>query len=586
VAERSAELELSVGIPAGGSDPGLLVDGTITAPQLRDLNTDGQTRTAGLSPQSERTSRYQWKLNRLKQAIQPPQLEEPSVQLVQQASQPVVELVPTPRAALDAEVVPTPEGLRDGKPEKPPLAPIEYTDWPVPDVTLVVSGQQHGYIEPCGCTGLDKQKGGVARRYTFQQQLIDRGWELLPIDTGNQVRRIGQQASIKFSWSSEALKKMKYQAVGFGPDDLRLSAIDLIQVAAADSPEEAMYVSGNVVIIDPSFMPTHKVVQQGGMKIGITTVLDPDSLDAPAAADFTIKPVQQSAREALKAMNESGAEFRVISYFGSEDKCEEEAIALALAVPGFDLIIASGGYGEPTFQPQDIDDSKTKMIVPGNKAMYVGLVGLYKDAPLKYARVALTHEFEDAPEMRRLMADYQEQLEAIGLEGLGLRPVKHSTGEQYVGSAVCGECHTTAFDIWEGSAHAEATEHLVKPPKERGDVPRHFDPECISCHVTGWNPQRFYPYESGYLSLAAEHLHGSGCENCHGPGAGHSAAERGDSKATDQERKELRLSMRLPLEKAREHCMECHDLDNSPDFHQDDAFEDVYWPEIEHYGLD
>jgi hypothetical protein len=44
--------------------------------------------------------------------------------------------------------------------------------------------------------------------------------------------------------------------------------------------------------------------------------------------------------------------------------------------------------------------------------------------------------------------------------------------------------------------------------------------------------------------------------------------------------------MILPLEKAREKCMECHDLDNSPDFHEDDAFEDIYWPEIEHYGLD
>ena len=33
-----------------------------------------------------------------------------------------------------------------------------------------------------------------------------------------------------------------------------------------------------------------------------------------------------------------------------------------------------------------------------------------------------------------------------------------------------------------------------------------------------------------------------------------------------------------------EKCMECHDLDNSPDFHETDAFEDIYWPEVEHYG--
>ena len=43
--------------------------------------------------------------------------------------------------------------------------------------------------------------------------------------------------------------------------------------------------------------------------------------------------------------------------------------------------------------------------------------------------------------------------------------------------------------------------------------------------------------------------------------------------------------MQLPLAKARDSCMECHDIDNSPDFHKDGAFE-KYWSKIEHKGLD
>lgn len=576
ITARLTDVERSVGVPPGGGDPGSLSEAGVAAPELRDLNGDKDSRLAGFRARNREQADFEATLGQYDR--------DQSVQLVQQGGKP--ELVPTPRPRPDAEVVPTPKGTPDSKTAEKPTGPIDYTTWPTPDVTLVVTGQQHGYIEPCGCTGLDKQKGGVARRLTFMNRLRESGWELFPIDAGNQVRRIGQQAAIKFSWSSEALKRMKYQAVGFGPDDLRLSAIDLVQVAAADSEDDAMYTSANLVIIDPSFMPTQRVVERGGLKIGITTILDPESLDSPVGEDFEIKPPEASAREALKAMNESGADFRVLSFFGSEDKSEEEAKALAVAVPGFDLIIAAGGYGEPTFQPQEIEGSKTKLIVPGNKAMYAGLVALYKDAPMKYARVALTHEFEDAPEMRRLMADYQQQLEDIGLEGLGLRPVRHSSGEQFVGSAVCGECHTSAFDVWEGTPHADTTQSIVKPPRERGDIARHFDPECISCHVTGWNPQRYFPYETGYLSLSTEHLHGSGCENCHGPGSSHSKAEMGDSTVSDEERDRLRASMRLPLEKAREHCMECHDLDNSPDFHEEDAFEDVYWPEIEHYGMD
>ncbi|MFG0263192.1 MAG: multiheme c-type cytochrome, partial [Novipirellula sp. JB048] len=250
------------------------------------------------------------------------------------------------------------------------------------------------------------------------------------------------------------------------------------------------------------------------------------------------------------------------------------------------LVVVAGGYGEPTYQAQRIEGSKTRLVVTGNKGMYVGLVGLYRDAPMKYCRVALTDEFEDAKEMRSLMAEYQDQLRDLGLEGLGLRPIPTSSRRHFVGSEKCGECHTTAYEIWEYTPHFHATQSLVEP-SERIDVARHFDPECLSCHVTGWNAQNYYPYTSGYLSLAATpHLTGNGCENCHGPGAEHAAAEAAGATISVKQRDRLREAMKLPLAKAKEKCMECHDLDNSPDFHLPNAFEEVYWPQIEHEGKD
>ena len=117
------------------------------------------------------------------------------------------------------------------------------------------------------------------------------------------------------------------------------------------------------------------------------------------------------------------------------------------------------------------------MVLTGEKGMYAGLFGLFDGGEHKYARVPLTHQFEDAPEMRQLMKEYQDQLKDIGLEGLGLLPgIPHPSGQKFVGSEKCGECHTTAFDIWKSTPHFLATDHLVKPPKERGDIPRHFDP--------------------------------------------------------------------------------------------------------------
>ncbi len=522
---------------------------------------------------------------------------EESIQLVQKSGS-GPEVVPTPvpdgSAAKKAETIPTPAGAPDtsesaqsesgdGFP-RAEEGPDQWRDWPTPNVVLVVTGQQNGYIEPCGCTGLDRQKGGIARRYTFMKQLREKGWPLLAIDAGNQVRRFGRQAEVKLQQTVKALKMMDYKAIGFGPDDLRLGVGELLAVAAGDSPDDTMFSSGNVVLIDPSLMPQVKFVTVNGTKVGIASILDPAALESEPSDDITVAPKEESAMNALTMIKDGKPDFRVLMFYGKEEVGKK----LAQDVQGYDLLVVAGGYGEPTYQPEQIEGSNTRMIVTGYKGMYAGLVGLYKDGPLRYARVPLTHEFEDAPEMRQIMKEYQDQLRDIGLQGLGLLPpIPHASGQKFVGTAKCAECHTSAYDVWQGTPHALATDHIVEPPKERGDIARHFDPECLSCHVTGWNPQEYYPYLSGYLSLEESgHLTGSGCENCHGPGSDHSAAELEGADVSTERRDQLRDAMKLPLDKAREKCMTCHDLDNSPDFHEDGAFEDVYWPEVEHYGKD
>ena len=81
-------------------------------------------------------------------------------------------------------------------------------------------------------------------------------------------------------------------------------------------------------------------------------------------------------------------------------------------------------------------------------------------------------------------------------------------------------------------------------------------------------------------------MKGNGCENCHGPGSNHVAAESGDLGVDDRQRAVLRKQIQLTLQDARQNkCMECHDLDNSPDFHDPGAFE-KYWKEVEHRGKD
>ncbi len=87
------------------------------------------------------------------------------------------------------------------------------------------------------------------------------------------------------------------------------------------------------------------------------------------------------------------------------------------------------------------------------------------------------------------------------------------------------------------------------------------------------------------------HLTGNGCENCHGPGGAHAAAEGGEEEVSDEVLEQLRATMRLKIEagEGSEHdqkigvvednCLKCHDVDNSPEF----DFKE-YWPQVEHTG--
>ena len=474
------------------------------------------------------------------------------------------------------------------------------SDWDKPDVALFVTGRQHGYIEPCGCTGLENQKGGLMRRHSAQKVLLNRGWDVVSIDAGNQIRRTGQQPTIKMRKTFESLCRiMNYSIVGIGPDDLRTPSIDLIQ-AMFDAPEGTNpFTCANVVIEgmdDGSLNSQYRVIEKNGRKIGVTMVLGDDRVDKLKNVDG-IELAKPAAALSLvvPAMQKAGCDMYVLVAHASLEQCR----SLAEKFPAFDLLVTAGGAGDPTMQPEVIstDGQETSMIQVGVKGMYVGLVGVSWEQgqpTIRYKRVPLDERFEDSQEMKDMFTSYQKELKSLWLRGAldDIRPRKHPSGHTFVGSATCADCHDEEFEIWaegidgDGGPHEKAT-HSLTHPGQRAWVKRNFDPECVSCHATGWNPQEYYPYVSGFMDVEKdEALHGNGCENCHGPGSAHVAAENGDIDVDDATMEKLQQQMVVTLAEARENmCMKCHDLDNSPDFVKEGGF-DEYWPHIKHGGDD
>ncbi len=465
----------------------------------------------------------------------------------------------------------------EGKPVDPVAAngPI-FDKWPRPKLAIVLTGEQDGYIEPCGCQGRENQLGGIARRQSFFAQLAKDGWPTLAVDVGGLVNRFGRQEEIKYQIAADAITAMGYQAVGFGPKDLRLPAEALVAVTSGD---DRPFVSANVNLFD--LTQPFRVVEAGGKKIGITSVLG-DKYQAEINNDqLTLSPAQAGLEKVLPQLKAAGCDLLILLAHATPSESEE----LARRFPDFNIVVTAGGAEEPPHLLKRLDDGKTIFVEVGHKGKYAIVLGLYDDAkePWRYQRVPLDARFPDSPEMQKMMVAYQGQLEELGFSGLGLRPKTHprtaaaipASGE-FVGSAKCGECHKTAYGIWSKTKHAQATQSLAT-----ATPPRLFDPECLSCHVTGWSPQEFMPFATGFVSLSeTPQLAGNGCENCHGPGGAHVAAEAGkDLVLRDQMRQAQRLTkatVELNL------CVKCHDGDNDPHFA---GHFDKFWPKIEHKGL-
>lgn len=92
---------------------------------------------------------------------------------------------------------------------------------------------------------------------------------------------------------------------------------------------------------------------------------------------------------------------------------------------------------------------------------------------------------------------------------------ENDAADAYVGTDACVRCHAKQGTQWRTTRHSMAT-------KELENIDRHFDPDCITCHSTG------YGYPSGYRLIPEERhaLRDVGCETCHGPGKRHSDAPK------------------------------------------------------------
>jgi Cytochrome c554 and c-prime len=494
---------------------------------------------------------------------------------------------PSQGAAANAPAVPAPEAAAkpteagapklEAKDAKPP-GREPFADWPTPAGAVLISGEQLGYLEPCGCTS--GQQGGLLRRYELATQIRDqKKWPLALVDLGSLIKdpvsaRGGpEQSKLKFNIALKALGVLKYDALALSAEDLELGVDEAVGQFLNLPGDRLRIVAANVVMpgLETKVVPSVKTTA-GPVKLGITAVVDPDALKAlkdPSLDLLQVKPIDQALPGVLADLEKS-TDTQILLVQAPP----ETAKALAAKYPGFDIVVGTSVYADPPEDAERLNDGKTLLVTVGHKGKCVGVVGLFPgatpayryqrvrldqvyDGPAKPMKDIIEGEFRETLKQQKAVENYPKHGHVAG--------AGDASGATFVGVDACEKCHPATVESWRETKHAHAFASLEKDPKPNTI----FDVECISCHTVG------FEYTSGYKSAALTPLlKNVQCENCHGPGSKHVA---------EPTVKAHRIPMRVTREQADKNrlCYQCHDEDNSPKFNFAE-----YWEDVDHNGLD
>lgn len=470
--------------------------------------------------------------------------------------------------------------------------PALFRDWGKPSAVIAFSGQQRGYLEPCGCSP-EFQKGGLARRAGFLKTLHEKKWPVVLADLGGLLDDRSrepdgkfmagpQQGHAKLQTALEAMHRMRYAVYNLGPEDIEVQDgfLGLMGLLAnIDNPPLPRILSANlevdVVFEEQGLSYPHRLIEFPGVRDRIAFIGVVGAKYKDRMADQNLgawQPPEAVIDPALRRLVRESA-YQVLMFYGDL----EDAKRIAKRFPELDLIIHASDAEEPSRDPVMVD--KTMLVSVGSKGKYTGVVGLFPREPrLRFELVPLDDRFEEDKTVRELLdKDYIARLENLHL--VENAPKRNISGLEFVGSEKCGQCHEKVYEFWKTTRHSHALETLVNGYVDtktgKAIAPgKHHNPECVSCHTTG------FFYQTGYDGTeATKHLGGNGCENCHGPGSQHARLMLNPDITADEKREAKKMMHIAPQTEDGNVCTRCHDLENSPKFELL-----KYWEEVDHGG--
>ncbi len=376
-------------------------------------------------------------------------------------------------------------GLADRSIKPAPVKPFAMGK---PDLVLLVTGGTNGMLEVCNCAG--PMPGGLARRSGLVRSYRAACDNVVLLDTGD-VFWI-EPADIRNGYVLQGYGQIGYDAVVLG--DQEWSAAGLTRfLARAKIP----YLTGNA---GPTGLPAgvraRPVVTRraGAVKLALVSYVSPEAFrfaigTAARRIDFQD---EKALRQRVAELKNGGHLVVVIAH------AEAELVDRIAARCGADLVIR----GHTTRCGKTLTRVGATPVAKIGGHPYVGVLAMKVGRAGAIDKIEYRVEVvtEHWPLDTRLIQTYQAYAHVAMRNALDAARTK---GLNYVPSRECGKCHKPQYAAWSASAHARAYKTLQR-------VRRTGDPNCLTCHTTGFGSEKGFTTPARTPDLA-----GVNCQDCH-----------------------------------------------------------------------
>ncbi|MBS1706797.1 MAG: hypothetical protein JST40_13085 [Armatimonadetes bacterium] len=327
---------------------------------------------------------------------------------------------------------------------------------PKADFTLVVVGDFHGSLTPCGCT--KPMSGGLARMATAVDQIRARNKVVVVANGAMTSGSNSRQTEMKAETLAEALRVLDAEAINLAATDKALGT---------GLEETFDRLSGERLIRDE--LRPELTLSNGWI----------------AASWQQGKPVPHAD---------------ILLVDGGLDS--------ARTLAGTPKVIVYRSNARPPARPEMKNASL--LLTPGESGKFLIQLDFRANQMVRYQVTELGPSFRDHRSITQILSRY---LQRVGRENLLGKLPRQTSDQSFAGSRRCGSCHQEEFATWKTTRHSDALATLEETKHDR-------DPDCVGCHVVGLSQSTGFQSRQKTPELAdvgCESCHGPGGKHADEP---------------------------------------------------------------------